>query len=1510
MSTDDWLQTLNIKKGSGGFVKRRSKRGSLDGKRRSEGLTLQKLKQHEALLPYKTTPTSHWLEDGGSSVFSCDQDGFFTSMHKDSGLSKSQVDISELDTSVSDYGSATIDSAMRKKSREKRAKRNQTLIDKLKTGPNTKKKTPPPPPMRTTSNKNNLSSNRRSLRDSHFVSSTSTINSTDSGSGALVHKADPPSVLNESVVSESDTEAICARLKVKTSICSSGIPMMVSVTPCGSDEEDTEMLDYKNTWRKKHQIYTTVIGSPKVVPVSVARVNSINSAQHKMQSIQESEKGEGGLSDRSLDDSVIPSDTSLEWAEMDGYSTWPRSPKSPRPQQQKPNPPKTLNFNPVTPNKKQKLPEPKTPDENLSDKRKLTSFDSFKDPKSTPSSQVTTPYGTLPLPEKTVQSPKAVQSPAVSSPSSHYAVSPVSSSSTWPRKKSLAKSPSKSEDEEEIPIDTSTFPRPMEKMEIRSTRLVTPPSTLKLVAEPAKTVKSPESVTSPVPLPAAARLIISSPVANRAEYIENPHKRSLCSPVTEHDMAMYGAYSTEDKWYNTLPRNTTSPPPVDLNQTRDSEEILEDLPPNSPKIVTQSSTFEFGSSAPKPSFEFKLSPDSAFKPISSPIYPDLDSMKHSIDFPGTKKKELKPNATPSSYGRSWYDGVEKVSSPVPTEVTPVRRGSNASSISTNSSSSGKKSVTFASIHKSSLSSLDTGSVSSGRPEDVLDENATGLKRSVSNSSALSQASSSSGSSAPANDTSPNPPIAPKPHVEPIAKRQKTGTVPIIKPSQAKQQRPRLIAHGQRQRAAFVAQHGSMVSSSIPENQMWMNTADKPTEGPHLVRPVESLISPGADVTEGKAVVNVTNKTTKQDQLESKQAEDPGQTQNSDNNKPAKVNLQTFAPKTDVQNSTVQTSKILKTFSKPVSSPMIMTTFSKPVSSQSTTTSSSHTFSICKPASLQNSTSSSNHIFTISKPVPAAVSSSTTTAVTTSKTAFSAASTTSKTAFVTTAATATSKPVTVFTVPSTIATKTQQAKSTAVIVPTVTKPSVATAVTSAGNSKSTTISQVSSVPRPSEVQKPKATSATVSSPTVQASTPASPESNSVTVTVPKAASVTSAFTPLLTASIPVSSPSKPGVAVENLTVKSSPRPPKFVLPKLRAYGTKTSLPSSPKLTNASVTTSSKISSEPISTTSQAFSAAVSVVTIVSTSSPAVLAEPSAIASKPPLPVSSTHTKPSFNRSLSSKSHEEQKALSGSSTSLNQFSGTGLSRFQSNGSLAKSLTNLTGMSLPGNNLLGGSRCSLATSNDSLASNSSVHAERTRAQKMAFLTTNDANANTDKPHDPFAKFSLGQKKLNASRTSLASVKENVESNPGTSSATSSPKSAVQGRFVNSIISRFEDSSDSNPSLNGSTPNTPKASTEHKYQFTVPVRKNSTEKAANVAENATSPRDQLLIDIKNHRRESLTNGIRTNPPKQEASNTKSSNGIVGILDTMKAKIQTLPNKKRASYCSVKSLGSSQEWE
>ena len=158
------------------------------------------------------------FDDGESSVYSVDQEGFYTSFHNDSGLKKStatlvdEEDLSPCKDSQSIASMCSIESVIHNPEAEKFAgiKRGASKLNKV---------TPPAPPPRTSSYTGSLSS-------------TGGEGDRSSSSGGLGRQ--------DSSVSDTDQEVFSNRVMSKTQISSTAIP---SLCPLLSDEESVAGKD-------------------------------------------------------------------------------------------------------------------------------------------------------------------------------------------------------------------------------------------------------------------------------------------------------------------------------------------------------------------------------------------------------------------------------------------------------------------------------------------------------------------------------------------------------------------------------------------------------------------------------------------------------------------------------------------------------------------------------------------------------------------------------------------------------------------------------------------------------------------------------------------------------------------------------------------------------------------------------------------------------------------------------------------------------------------------------------------------------------------------------------------------------------------------------------------------------------------------------------------------------------------------------------------------------------------
>lgn len=278
--------------------------------------------------------------DEESSIYSVDQEGFYTSFHNDSGLRKSTNTLvdEELDFSVSkDTASVcSVESVIHKPSSSDKfagiKKGNQTKV--------LSKVTPPTPPLRSSSNKNSESD-----------SSKSSLNTPE------LHSY--PS--QESSVSESDAEAVFTRVHNKTNLSTTGFPSLVALST-SDDESSPEIKTDKLPFQRQNKTGVSLTSS------DLGLSNLTCASQFSQDISQESESYFGSFDSSNL--SLKHSKSVLECTEQGfsklvpgvskpdkteaGYQSWPRAYKnqtgilkSPAKPFDVTRPQKTLNFAPV-----------------------------------------------------------------------------------------------------------------------------------------------------------------------------------------------------------------------------------------------------------------------------------------------------------------------------------------------------------------------------------------------------------------------------------------------------------------------------------------------------------------------------------------------------------------------------------------------------------------------------------------------------------------------------------------------------------------------------------------------------------------------------------------------------------------------------------------------------------------------------------------------------------------------------------------------------------------------------------------------------------------------------------------------------------------------------------------------------------------------------------------------------------------------------------------------------------
>ncbi|ELT89008.1 hypothetical protein CAPTEDRAFT_188724 [Capitella teleta] len=607
------------------------------------GLTLENLLQHELDHNGHSRVRRPYLCDDESSVYSVDQDGFFTSMHQDSGLKRGIMD---MDASSVDNFSQTSSSTSSK------AKRGSSsflamLPGSLRRRKSPKKAPPPAPPPRnsqTTLHKSNLKldvdcltpQSSPSVELQRLAAVANKVAAQEERRARLgldPESSRPIDLPPPGSSQDSDTDSLIQiRVRKKSSISShAAYPSLVSVTPSNSEEEDLDFIDFKSAWRNKdvpgisssNSLKSSKSAPGELLPNGRPRSFSQVSCNGTMECIEENSH------ESSTDDSFVRNDSSRR--DSSGFSTWPRSPSQKEIKKQ---------ANPKA------LPQASTPQKGC-ERSALTSINSFNENPQAPPSIAATP-----------QSGKGDIVTIASMPSkSHYANSKIISA-----------------------VSTGS------------------PGC------------SQQSVACSAPVPASARLIITSPVSNKAAFVQNPHKRSVCSPVSDEDFQKFSGYSSSDKWCNELPRSTSTS--REITPPREQEPKI-----NKPLLKKSSTAFDFT--------QEKL--DSVLRDstqLSNPLYPTMKAMKHSVSFSSAPEKKI-----PESYGKSWYEGIRPTAEPkevvaevhappktpsrvsftsfmknstdatVPSTGMGVRRGSNASTISSGSSGSAGKRQVFATIHR-------------------------------------------------------------------------------------------------------------------------------------------------------------------------------------------------------------------------------------------------------------------------------------------------------------------------------------------------------------------------------------------------------------------------------------------------------------------------------------------------------------------------------------------------------------------------------------------------------------------------------------------------------------------------------------------------------------------------------------------------------------------------------------------------------------------------------------------
>ena len=288
-----------------------------------------------------------------SSVYSVDQEGFYTSFHNDSGLKKSTntlVDDEEYSGLKDSQSVCSVESVIHVPNK------NSKFAGLRKGGNQPKvlsKVNPPAPPLRSSSKKDII--NSEDFTDSIKPLELLSVPSQDSS------------------VSESDQEAVFKRVKTKTQISSTAFPSLVAFST--SEDETSPNNSFENSVKKTRKKVDDYIFNESeslegfkdtsnlsfLSQKSGSYLNSSNSDSFELsESSLKHSKSALECTDQGYDSLTLPkgshSNKKVKDKSEASYQSWPRSHKShpspgilktPEKHQDISRPPKTLNFAPV-----------------------------------------------------------------------------------------------------------------------------------------------------------------------------------------------------------------------------------------------------------------------------------------------------------------------------------------------------------------------------------------------------------------------------------------------------------------------------------------------------------------------------------------------------------------------------------------------------------------------------------------------------------------------------------------------------------------------------------------------------------------------------------------------------------------------------------------------------------------------------------------------------------------------------------------------------------------------------------------------------------------------------------------------------------------------------------------------------------------------------------------------------------------------------------------------------------
>ena len=528
------------------------------------------------------------------SLYSVDQDGFYTSMHTDSGIKKSTMTLVPIDGVLTDCADAPHVASIKSDSKQtltRSGKKSRTKYSEH---------TPPTPPKRRSSSLTRSADSRKAENSDHDSEETLTgldihskIIRTSSATTAFCQNIAPKleksnckepelpygevdrlmisdekfdrmvavgdhqqsgmfnfsgkesklTYLQDCDVETAETEDLSTRLKQKTFTSPVGFPSFCAITPLNSDDDDADLLNFKHVLRKDNISFRLDNSLNKVLAqhsLDVATSTPMADAQENM--------NDGITRSASLKSKAVPDACSVDdvnhkqaAAEDDTISnfyTWPCSPVFKTGDIIKSILKPSRNDQDLCANQKtiqfcmQEREQGKIETVGIKSSLETIQMISFQGTAiCSEEINVDVCDGELPVLDVVNNKNCADDSALPSKYKPEIRVKP---------KKRISKKKS------------SPIANPDDHGDVSNCQT-------KVFVNISQNCATPRQVSAnqdcSLPAPAHARLVISAPLVSHTSYVDNHHKRAVCRAITSEELDNFTVYNNPDRWYNTLPRN-------------------------------------------------------------------------------------------------------------------------------------------------------------------------------------------------------------------------------------------------------------------------------------------------------------------------------------------------------------------------------------------------------------------------------------------------------------------------------------------------------------------------------------------------------------------------------------------------------------------------------------------------------------------------------------------------------------------------------------------------------------------------------------------------------------------------------------------------------------------------------------------------------------------------------------------------------------------------------------------